>query len=256
LQKPLTRAANSDSLCRTLQANITRRRLQLHASVVSFCVLFGSLFLDARVLVAQTPSPTPAPATSLSPSPTVVATHPKVTAIEGHLELDEIIRVEVEHFSEWAATHDATKLVPFLNGRAIRGKYPEEIHPDRNRLHFHLEIKPENKEVWTDLLGAPHGLRHNVTFTVGLESESPFDSVFNQSNPLPLTVISPVYGVIGLLVVLFTLVLFIWLSRTTNLIREPGGSSRKAKAIQPGPDPDGVLVLSGLRVLHNHLADY
>ncbi len=185
-------------------------------------MLFGSLFVDPRVLVAQTPSPSPAPATSPSPSPTVAATHPKVTAIEGHLELDEIIRVEVEHFSEWAATHDATKLVPFLNGRAIRGNYPEEIHPDRNRLHFHLEIKPENKEVWTDLLGAPHGLRHNVTFTVGLESESPFDSVFNQSNPLPLTVISPVYGVIGLLVVLFTLVLFIWLARTTNLIREPG----------------------------------
>ena len=63
----------------------------------------------------------------------------------GHLELDEIVGVEVEHFSEWAATHDATKLVPFLNGRAVRGNYPEEIHPDRNRLHFHLEIKPESR---------------------------------------------------------------------------------------------------------------
>jgi len=35
-------------------------------------------------------------------------------------------------------------------------------------------------------------------------------------------VISPTYGVIALLVVLFTLILFIWLARTTNLIREPG----------------------------------
>src|SRR5206468_424518 len=54
------------------------------------------------------------------------------------------------------------------------------------------------------------------------ENESPFDSKFNQSQPLPLTVISPAYGVICLLVVLFTLVLFVWLARTTNLIREPG----------------------------------
>jgi len=186
-------------------------------------ILIARLTMGAGTVNAQTASPTPAP----SPSPQVAeitrpTPSPKVAAVEGHLELDEIIGVEVEHFSEWAATHDATKLVPFLNGRAVRGNYPEEIHPDRNRLHFHLEIKPQNKELWTDLLGAPHGLRHQVTFTIGLESESPFDSVFNQSQPLPLTVISPVYGVIGLLVVLFTLVLFIWLARTTNLIREPG----------------------------------
>src|SRR5713101_8402475 len=207
---------------------LSHRQLN-YRSTAAVLLLFLSILIvrltpDAN---AQTASPTPAP----SPSPQVAqvarptplpAPSPKVTAIDGHLELDTIVGVEVEHFSEWAATHDATKLVPFLDGRAVRGVYPEEIHPDRNRLHFHLEIKPENKEVWTDLLGAPHGLRHNVTFTIGLECESPLDSVFNQSNPLPLTVISPVYGVIGLLVVLFTLVLFIWLARTTNLIREPG----------------------------------
>ncbi|PYT08148.1 MAG: hypothetical protein DMF60_05515 [Acidobacteria bacterium] len=189
-------------------------------------ILIARLTLSVAAVNAQTPSPNPAPgaaaATSPSPAPTAPSPSPKVIAVEGHLELDEIIGVQVEHFSEWAATHDPTKLVPFINGRAVRGNYPEEIHPDRNRLHFHLEIKPQNKELWTDLLGAPRGLRHPVTFTIGLESESPFDSVFNQSQPLPLTVISPVYGVIGLLVILFTLALFIWLARTTNLIREPG----------------------------------
>ena len=202
-----------------------------YRSTAAVLLLFLSILIvrltpDAN---AQTASPTPAP----SPSPQVAqvarptplpAPSPKVTAIDGHLELDTIVGVEVEHFSEWAATHDATKLVPFINGRAVRGNYPEEIHPDRNRLHFHLEIKPQNKELWTDLLGAPQGLRHPVTFTVGLENESPFDSVFNQSQPLPLTVISPVYGVICLLVILFTLALFVWLTRTTNLIREPGAA--------------------------------
>src|SRR6266852_1857406 len=199
------------------------------AAVLLLClsILIVRLSPGSSAANAQTASPTPAP----GPSPQVAevgrptplsAPPPKVVAIDGHLELDTIVGVEVEHFSEWAATHDATKLVPFINGRAVRGNYPEEIHPDRNRLHFHLEIKPQNKELWTDLLGAPQGLRHPVTFTVGLENESPFDSVFNQSQPLPLTVISPVYGVICLLVILFTLVLFIWLARTTNLIREPG----------------------------------
>jgi hypothetical protein len=181
------------------------------------------------IAIAQTASPTPlsSPAVKANPTPTISpqpapAARPKVTAVEGHLELDTIIRVDIEHFSEWAVTHDATKLVPFLNGRAVRGNYPAEIHPDRNRLHFHLQIRPENKDIWIDLLGEPQGLRHPVTFSVGVEKESPFDSVYDQSNPLPLTVISPVYGVIGLIVVVFTLVLFVWLARTTNLIREPG----------------------------------
>ena len=183
--------------------------------------------LGIAISRAQTATPTPvqniSPAPATSPSRTAtVANPPKVTGIEGHLELDSIIKVEVANFSEWAATHDATKLVPFLNGRAVRGGYPNELHPDSRRLSFHLLITPENKHLWIDLLGAPHGLSHPVTFTIGLETESPFDSVYDQSNPLPLTVISPPYGVVGLLIIAFTLVLFIWLARTTNLIREAG----------------------------------
>jgi len=193
-------------------------------STLTGLVVAGALSVDAQT-ASPTPLPAPSPkvvdAQAASPTPTP-APAPRVTATEGHLELDDIIRVEVDHFSEWAATNDATKLVPFINGRAIRGNYPEEIHPDKNRLHFHLEIKPENKEVWIDLLGAPTGARRPVTFSVGLENQSPFDSVFGQSHQLPLTVISPVYGVISLLVVLLTLILFLWLARTTNLIREPG----------------------------------
>jgi hypothetical protein len=174
---------------------------------------------------AQTGSSTPAPSPLASPTPRISPTpvpSPKVRGTEGHLELDNIIRVEVDHLTEWAAKNDPTKLVPFINGRAIGGNYPEEIHPDQNRLHFHLEITPENKEVWTDLLGSPQGTLRPVTFSVGLENQSPFDSVFDQSHPLQLTIVSHFYGTIAAVVVFFTLILLLWLSRTTNLIREPG----------------------------------
>lgn len=202
-----------------------KKTTRLSIAILTFSAIAISFVVHSR---AQTSTPTPVqsmsptPAASPSPSASAVATHPKVTGIEGHLELDSIIKVEVANFSEWAATHDATKLVPFLNGRAVRGGYPNELHPDSRRLSFHLLITPENKKLWIDLLGGPHGLSHPVTFTIGLETESPFDSVFDQSNPLPLTVISPPYGVISLILIAFTLVLFIWLSRTTNLLREPG----------------------------------
>src|SRR5213078_838423 len=155
------------------------------AGLLLICLLIFAV-ANIRKAGAQGPSVTPTP--TVTPSPTLASSPapatplaPKVNAVEGHLELDEIVGVEVDHFSEWAATHDPTKLVPFINGRAVRGNYPEEIHPDKNRLHFHLEIKPENKELWTDLLGAPPGTHRPVTFTLGLENQSPFDSVYDQS---------------------------------------------------------------------------
>jgi ribose/xylose/arabinose/galactoside ABC-type transport system permease subunit len=174
---------------------------------------------------SATPTPSAMPVESPSPNPSLITpptVAPKVIGIEGHLELDVIIRVEIDHLAEWAAKNDPSKLVPYLNGLAIRGNYPQEIHASKNHLHFHLKIAPENKNVWTDLLGEPHGVKKPVAFSVGLENQSPFDSVYDQTHPLSLTVISPAYGVIALIVVLLTLILLIWLARTTNLIRDGG----------------------------------
>lgn len=166
---------------------------------------------------APTPSPHAAPVVSLSRSP-------KVTAItDGHLELDDLVDVEVDGLAEWAVKNDTSKLVPYINGRAIGGNYPEAILPTKNHLQFHFEMTPENKAVWVDLLGAPNGIRKPVAFSVGPEGIGPFDSVFDKSNRIPLTVISPVYGLVALFVILGTLFILLWLARSTNLIRERGG---------------------------------
>jgi hypothetical protein len=180
-------------------------------------------FFGAKVATAQTPSPTP-PSTAANASPTSSPTpaEPRVVKVEGNLELDDIIRVQVDGLNEWAENNDPTKLVPYVNGLAIRGNYPEEIHASRNHLQFHLQITPENKQVWIDLLGEPHALRKAVAFTVGFENQSPFDSEIDQAHPVSLTVISPVYGVVAVVVVLLTLILLIWLARKTNLIRDGG----------------------------------
>jgi cell division protein FtsB len=180
-----------------------------------------------------TPSPEVTPAATSSPSPipadgsqnTVSTAQPKVTkVVSGHLELDDIIVLEVDHLADWMATdtNDAKKLVPYINGRAIRGNYPEEIHSTNNQLQFHLELTTLNKDVWTDLLGAPSATHRLVSLSIGPEDQGPFLSVFDRTNELPLTVISPVYGVVALLVILFTVIVFVWLARTTNIIRETG----------------------------------
>ena len=211
-----------------LQATGMLKRKRTTASPIGLAAVIGLILVRPLAVGAQTASPTSVP----TPSPKVVEAQaapsplpvplPKVRSVEGHLELDVVIRVEVDNLSEWAKTNDPSKLVPYLNGLALRGNYPEEIHASKNHLHFHLKITPENKNAWVDLLGAPEGARTPVTFSVGVEDKTPFDSNFDQGHELPLTVISPVYGVISLLVVLITLILFLWWARTTSLIRAPG----------------------------------
>ena len=197
------------------------------------------LFISANVVLAQGTSQQPAPSPSASAAtqpaatpalpnngePTVTsvtAVKPRVIHMTGTLELDDIIEVDLENLEKWAETNDASKLVPYINGRAIKGNYPEEIHLERGRLIYHLEITPDNKGVWTDLLGAPTAIRHPVTLSVGLENGSAFDSIHARDNPVILTVISPVYGLIALFVIVVTLALLLWLARKTNIIREPG----------------------------------
>ena len=199
----------------------------------------GIIAACATIVAAQTGAATPTPNTSSSPqqtnspsqspspsaSPTASPPSPRVTKIvTGHLELDELVRVQVEHLAEWVENenNDPTKLVPFIDGRPIAGNYPVEIHPDENHVQFHLQLTPENKDVWIDLLGEPKGTKTPVAFSVGPENDRQFLSVFDLDNPLFLTVISPAYGIVALFIVLLLLVILIWLAKTTNLIRETG----------------------------------
>ena len=185
-------------------------------------LLIGFLLISITAFAQQPtaqPSPTPQPTASPSPSP---VPKPRVIRFIGNLELDDIIEVNVENLEQWAETNDASKLVPYINGRVIKGNYPEELHLARGRLIYHLEITSQNKEVWTDLLGAPDHIRRPVSLSVGLENGSAFDTVYQQNNPVTLTIISPVYGLVSLAVIFVTLFLLVWLVRKTNIIREPG----------------------------------
>ncbi|HJY27267.1 MAG TPA: hypothetical protein VJ306_04475 [Pyrinomonadaceae bacterium] len=191
--------------------------------------LSAVIFITVITALAQgttQPSPSPTPTDAAQPGSTplqpILPKKPRVIAMMGNLELDDIVEVNVENLEQWAQANDPSKLVPYINGRAITGNYPEELHLERGRLIYHLEVTPENKRVWIDLLGAPNSLRKQASLSVGLENGSAFDSKHDRSNPVTMTVISPVYGLIALFVIVITLALLIWLVRKTNIIREPG----------------------------------
>ena len=199
--------------------------------LVQTLLLLALLIIVAMSVTAQTPDdqPTPSPTATpagepaASPSPTPIT--PMVTQVLGNVELDDIVEFRIPDLEKWTLANDAndaTKLVPYINGRAIRGNYPEELHLEKGRLIYHLEITPENKKVWIDLLGAPKSMREPATISVGLEDGSAFDSFHEKDHPVTLTVISPAYGLLALAIILATMVLLLWLVRYTNIIREPG----------------------------------
>ena len=194
--------------------------------LVQTLLLLALLITAASVAAQETPDdqPTPSTAATATPSPSPVPS-PLVSQVFGNVELDDIVEFHIDNLEKWTLlneANDATKLVPYINGRAIRGNYPEELHLDRGRLIYHLEITPDNKKVWIDLLGAPKSMREPATISVGLEDGSAFDSFHEKDHPVTLTVISPAYGLTALAIILSTLALLLWLVRNTNIIREPG----------------------------------
>ena len=162
---------------------------------------------------AQPPAVPPAAAASAEP---------RVLGLTGQFQLDSIIAVNLEHLDAWATKNDSTKLVPYINGRAIFGTYPEAIDVRENTLQFHLEITSANRAVWIDLLGSPSALREPASFSVGLENQPAFATELKNGKRPLLTVIAPTDGLVSLAVIAGTLLVFIWLARTTSLIRDSG----------------------------------
>jgi hypothetical protein len=148
---------------------------------------------------------------------------PRVIAVSGRLEVGQTITVDVDHLSDWSASHDPRKLVPYLNGRTLPRLYPEEVNLSENRLLFHLDRTPESKQEWGILLQDPV-LSRPVSFSVGLEDKLPFETVFDYDHRLNLTVIPKTWGIVSAAAVLGLLVLLVYLGARTNILREAGSA--------------------------------
>lgn len=196
-----------------MKANIARSQLTALRTYV-LAIIFGLTLMSAEMAKVQGQG-------IENPSNNLL---PRVTAVNGRIEVGQIITVDVDHLSDWSATHDPRQLVPYLNGRALTGLYPEEVNLSENRLLFHLKRTPQSKKEWENLFHEPV-FRRPVSFTVGLEHQSPFDSIFDRDNLLTLTVIPKTWGLISLALVFGILTLFISLATRTNILRNPGPTS-------------------------------
>jgi hypothetical protein len=149
---------------------------------------------------------------------------PKVTGVSGQLAIGREITVEVQELSAWSANHDPQRVVLFLNGRALKGLYPEQVDLPANKLLFHIRRTPEASVVWNDLFHEPV-LSRRVSLSVGLVDAGPFETVFEDDRQVTLTVIPKVAAIVSVAVLFGLLIIFVYLARTTNLIRSLGEGS-------------------------------
>lgn len=143
---------------------------------------------------------------------------PKVTSVSGQLTIGSELTVEVQNLSTWSVNHDPEKLVLFLNGRALKGLYPEQVNLAANKLLFHLRRTPEARVVWNDLFHEPVPSRA-VSLSVGLVEQGAFDTVLDYEHPATLIVVPPRVTIIAAGSFVVALALFFYLARTTNIMR-------------------------------------
>jgi hypothetical protein len=144
--------------------------------------------------------------------------------------LHKTLTVKCSGLKEWAQAHDPAKLLLYLDGTAMTGLVPkiDRTNAKGNCLYFRLERisgsenKNANSKAWDALLSRPKGFGKNgdVRVTVGPETGIPFES--DQTARLEaLDVNWFIAYAIGFGVLLVGM---IWLGRSSNLLRDSGGS--------------------------------
>lgn len=169
---------------------------------------------------------------------------PRVIALKGDLELDRIIELRVDQLQAWsvraggpadpgntmAAGHPAWGLVPYIDGRALKGLTPLAVDLGQGLLQFHLRITPENQDTWTHLLG-PLTFQRPVRLSVGLVEVDPFATDFTLENSRALlTVINWRWMLAAALVVLVFGIAFCALATHTTLLMERTSTTQDQRA--------------------------
>lgn len=133
---------------------------------------------------------------------------------------------------QWAATKKnqtqtekevIEKLVPYVDGIMIRGVYPRvfRVDPDTTQLTYFLESNEHSLKDWTMLLGRPLGKPdREISFTVGTEQGDALATNYGPGKyPVYLLLFSR-WGFIPLVGILLLIGWFVWLARTTDIVRD------------------------------------
>ena len=156
----------------------------------------------------------------------------KVTGIQpgGAAGLGDRVVVSVRNFSKLLdqASANCHGIVLFVDALPLRGMPPESCNPYDGTVRYLLDRVPDQNDAeWHRLLGSPNGFTRKVRVSVGANDQF---AVPTDVTAFPLAVIPPMAFYLFLILLFFSLLLFIHLCRTTSIIRAPvppaGGGQR------------------------------
>lgn len=129
------------------------------------------------------------------------------------------------------------ELVIFLDGRPIRGVTATQVEDAMNdRVAFDLKRTDDSKSVWTELLGSPSLLSpyRTMTVSVGLPDKPPIPFTNHDSPPqINLRIYHQGWLVGTFIFMLVAIIVFVWLAKTTNIIRDANPPEPPAGAKRP-----------------------
>jgi hypothetical protein len=149
---------------------------------------------------------------------------PKVTSASGKVGLNQTISVEVEKLSEWTTTpgNNYSKLVLYLNGRPFKELNARAIDLPGNSLQFEIRRTNESRDAWATLLGKPDAFVRALSVSIGPENGPAFATEIEGTKKLNFIIVDRVWFGIFMVLLVSTLLLFVWLVRASNILRDSG----------------------------------
>lgn len=143
--------------------------------------------------------------------------------------LNKRIVVEVEGLSEWSdAERELKNAMLYLNGQPIIGASPL-VDKQNNRLVFDLQRTDKSKAAWAVVLGSPgFSVTRRMPLNIGFENGALLASDY----PVEFVIFQQGWQLwLSLALFLLALVLFFWLVRKSDILRDtgprpPGGARR------------------------------
>lgn len=189
------------------------------------------MFVRRVILASLLVLPILATAQNATPAPTKPkydpVTEPHVIAAKGYgrngsAGMGDRLEVTVRNFPGLLekVSGNCHAIVLFLNGLPLRQMPPESCDQYDGTVRYLLDRVPgSNDTEWHRLLGSPDGFDKNVHVSVGANDQFAFPTTV-YSFPLRVLPSRGFYIFLGLIA--FSLIAFIYLCRTTGMIRAPG----------------------------------
>ncbi len=167
--------------------------------------------------------------------PTAHATDPAIPALSFGASLKVIsvspqqammgdkITVEVDGLSEaikqGKEKFDPTKLILYFDGYPLEEIYPDSIDPAHNRLIFTPVRNDANEKKWISLLGSPKNFLRPTKVSVGFSNQHAIAVDASKQN-FQFIVFQKNWFFGYMIALLITIILFLWLARDTDIIRD------------------------------------